>query len=145
LGRAEHTACKTATNEVTIFGGWTDRPTNDLWVFDYNDLEWRECVASGIQPKPRYRHTAEVMLGKMVILGGSDNSEDIADGSSNLRIHELSLETMEWSHPELRGGDPFPRSGHGSAVIGAHSIVIFGGKRSEEVSLFSLELVPSNF
>lgn len=136
VGRAEHSCCKTGTNEVMIFGGWTDRPTNDLWVLDYVNLEWKECVTSGIQPRPRYRHTAELLMGKMVILGGSDNSEDVADGSRYLRIHELTLETMEWSHPELRGGDPFPRSGHASAVIGAHSIVIFGGKRTEEVLLY---------
>ena len=24
--RAEHSCCRTGTNEVTIFGGWTDRP-----------------------------------------------------------------------------------------------------------------------
>ena len=108
-------------------------PTNDLIIFDYNDLEWKECITSGIQPKPRYRHTADVVMGKMIVMGGSDNSEDIADGSYNLRIHELKLDTMEWSHPELRGGDPFPRSGHGSAVVGSHFVAIFGGKRSDEV------------
>jgi hypothetical protein len=69
----------------------------------------------------------------MIVMGGSDNNEDVADGQRHLAMHELNLDTMEWTHPELRGGNPFPRSGHGSSVIGAHSVVIFGGKRSEEV------------
>ncbi len=61
LARAEHTAAKTGTNEVTIFGGWTDRPVNDMWTFNYVDNEWKITVSSGIQPRPRYRHTCEVV------------------------------------------------------------------------------------
>ena len=135
MARAEHSASKIGTNDVAIFGGWTDRPSNELWIFDYVDLEWREAITNGIQPRPRYRHTSEVILGKLIILGGSDNGEDVCDGTRHLTLHELSLDTMTWAHPELKGGDPFPRSGHGSGVIGAHSIVVFGGKRNDEVLL----------
>ena len=131
--RAEHSACKTSSNEVAIFGGWTDRPMNDLWIFNYVDMEWKQAATSGIQPRPRYRHTAEVVGTKLFLFGGSDNGDDVADGSRNLGVHELSLETMQWSHPTLRGANPFPRSGHGSAVIGASTVAIFGGKRNNEV------------
>jgi hypothetical protein len=135
--RVEHSASKISANEVAIFGGWTDQPTNELWVFNYVDLEWRSTVTSGIQPRPRFRHTSEVINGKLFILGGSDNGEDNVDGARHLSFHELNLETMSWSHPELRGGNPFPRSGHCSSVIGAKSIVIFGGKRNNEVCICS--------
>jgi hypothetical protein len=131
--RLEHAACKIASNEVAIFGGWTDRPTNELWIFNFVDLEWGSATTSGIQPKPRYRHTCETLNGKMYVLGGSDNGADNVDGSKHLGFHELNLQTMEWSHPEIRGGNPFPRSGHCSAVVGAKSIAIFGGKRNNEV------------
>merc|ERR1719487_1104381 len=138
-GRAEHSAVKISANEVAIFGGWTDRPMNDLWFFNIVNMEWREVHASGIRPKPRYRHTAEVVGGKMYILGGSDNGEDVADtAGTSLGVHVLDLQTLEWSHPNITGGSPFPRSGHASAVIGAHSIVIFGGKLTEEVFLNDL-------
>ena len=133
LARAEHSACKTGTNEITIFGGWASKPMNDLWTFNYVDMEWRVAVSSGIQPRPRYRHTAEIVGNKMYIFGGSDNNDDIAENSRNLSIHELWLETMQWSHPTISGSNPFPRSGHGSAVIGAKSVAIFGGKRNKEV------------
>ena len=139
--RAEHSASKVGTNEVAVFGGWIDRPVNDLWIFDYVDLEWREVVTSGIQPRPRYRHTSEAVLGRLVVLGGSDNGEDVCDGNRHLSIHELSLDTMSWSHPELRGGNPFPRSGHSTSVVGAHSIVMFGGKRSEDVFLNDIVII----
>jgi len=139
--RAEHSACKTGTNEVTIFGGWTDKPMNDLWVFNFVDMEWKECVTSGIKPRPRYRHTAEVIGKKMFILGGSDSGEDIADGCKHLGIHELCLETMQWTHPQIKGFSPFPRSGHSSSLIGARSIAIFGGKRSNEIFLNDLVLI----
>jgi hypothetical protein len=135
MARAEHSASKIPnTNQVLIFGGWADGPCNELWVFDYVDLEWKEFATSGILPRPRYRHTSEISNAKFYILGGSDSPDDTCDGRSYLSFHELNLETLQWTHPELRGGNPFPRSGHTSSVIGAHSLVVFGGKRSEEVS-----------
>jgi hypothetical protein len=97
LARAEHSACKTGTNEITIFGGWAGKPMNDLWTFNYVDMEWRVTVSSGIHPRPRYRHTAEIVGNKMYILGGSENNDDIADTSRNLGVHELCLDTMQVS------------------------------------------------
>lgn len=132
--RAEHSCCKITANEVAIFGGWADRPLNDLWSFNFVDMEWRVLVSSGIQPRPRYRHSAEFIGNNLYILGGSDNNEDIPEQSRNLGIHVLSLSTMQWSHPPLSGGfNPFPRSGHGSTVIGVTTIAIFGGKYNNQV------------
>jgi hypothetical protein len=131
--RAEHSACKTSTNEITIFGGWSDGPLNDLWSFNFVDMEWKELSTSGIQPRPRFRHTAEVIGSKMYIFGGSETNDDIADGSKLLNVHVLCLATLQWSHPTLSGVNPFPRSGHSSAVVGANTVAIFGGKRNSEV------------
>lgn len=146
--RAEHSACKTSTNEVTIFGGWCDAPqgpSNDLWTFNYVDMEWKEVETSGIHPKPRYRHTTEMIDSKMYVLGGSDNGEDVADSShNNLGLHCVDFETMQWSHPVLRGVNPFPRSGHGSTVIGSSTLAIFGGKRSNEMFFNDLILVDTS-
>ena len=134
--RAEHSCCKIGANEVAIFGGWAGRPMNDLWSFNFVDMEWRVLVSSGIQPRPRYRHTAEFIGSNMYILGGSDNNDDIPEQSRNLTIHVLSLTTMQWTHPTISGGfNPFPRSGHGSAVIGTVTIAIFGGKLNNQVML----------
>ena len=146
--RAEHSAVKTATNEVTVFGGWLDAPrgpSNCLWTFNFVDLEWKEVSTSGIHPRPRYRHTAEVIGQKMFVLGGSDNGEDQAAMShTNLSMHALDLETLKWSHPTLRGVNPFPRSGHGSAVVGACTLAVFGGKRSNEWYLNDVILIDVN-
>lgn len=97
----------------------------------------------------------------MYILGGSENGDDVADGSRHLGIHVLDLRTMEWSHPVIRGVNPFPRSGHSSAVIGtqidlsksptnfpymylgAKSIVIFGGKRNNDIYLNDIILLDT--
>jgi N-acetylneuraminic acid mutarotase len=89
----------------------------------------------------RYRHTAEVVGNKMYILGGSDNGDDCAEGAKHLSLHELSLETMQWSHPTLSGSNPFPRSGHSSAVIGAQSVAVFGGRRSKLSLLNDIVLI----
>ncbi|RYH17592.1 hypothetical protein EON65_28400 [archaeon] len=138
--RAEHSACKTGTNEVTIFGGWTSQPTNDMWTFNFVDMEWRPTITSGIQPRSRYRHTAEVIGTKMFLLGGSDNGDDSAEESKSLGLHELNLETMQWNHPTISGANPFPRSGHASSVIGAYSIALFGGKRNNTVKITSTSM-----
>ena len=69
----------------------------------------------------------------MFVLGGCDTIDDICEGRTGLGLSVLSLDSCRWAHPELRGADPFPRSGHSSAVIGAHSIAIFGGKCNAEV------------
>lgn len=114
---------------------------NDCWSFNFVDMEWKPLVTSGIQPRARYRHTAEFIGNKMFILGGSENGNDIADGSRHLGVHELNFSTMEWSHPVLRGVNPFPRSGHASAVIGAKSIAIFGGKRTNDLFFNDLILL----
>ena len=132
-GRSEHTASKIGTNEIAIFGGCTmEGPMNDIWVFNYVDMEWKPLITSGIHPKPRFRHSAEVMNNKLYILGGSCDPKDIADGNKHLGIHELSLDTLSWSHPQIKGVNPFPRSGHASHIIGAHSIGIFGGKKNSD-------------
>lgn len=141
--RCEHSACKTGANEVTIFGGWSHRPMNDLWTFNFVDMEWKLLSTSGIQPRPRYRHTSEIIGNKLFVLGGSENGDDIADSSRNLGIHELNFSTMQWTHPTLKGANPFPRSGHGSSVIGAKSIAIFGGKRSNEIFMNDLILIDT--
>ena len=134
--RAEHSCSKISANEVAIFGGWTDRPMNDLWSFNYVDMEWRVLVSTGIQPRPRYRHTAEFVGNHLYVLGGSDNGDDVAQQSRNLGMHVLNLSTMQWHHPPvISGSNPFPRSGHGSAVIGALTIAVFGGKVNNQVRI----------
>ena len=80
LARTEHAALKISTNDVAIFGGWATGPMNDFWVFDTVDMEWREPAISGIRPRPRYRHTCELLGSVLYILGGSDNNEDEPDG-----------------------------------------------------------------
>ena len=141
--RSEHSACKIGTNDVAIFGGWAAGPMNDLWIFNYIDMEWTEATISGIRPKPRYRHTCELIENKLYILGGSDNIDDVPDGCKYLGIHCFHLDTMEWTHPELKGVNPFPRSGHTSAVLGAHSIAIFGGKRTDDIFLNDMIIIDT--
>jgi hypothetical protein len=77
---------------------------------------------------------------RMFILGGSDNGEDVAENAKYLGLHELNLETMQWSHPNISGSNPFPRSGHSSTVIGAQSVAVFGGKFNDQVCLVYLSL-----
>jgi small GTP-binding protein len=140
--RTEHSASKIGTNQVAIFGGWTVKPESDLWVLDYVNMEWNRLLPSGIPPKPRYRHTSVVHDGSLYIMGGSDTGADEIRGTgSHLGIHKLSLSEMQWTHPDISGSNPFPRSGHCSSLVGSGSVAIFGGKRSNIEFLNDLHII----
>lgn len=146
MGRTEHSMTKIDTNLTMVFGGWTrdGRPQNDMWTLDYQSLEWQEAATSGILPRPRYRHTCEVIGRRLFILGGSDNGEDDASKASrnvSCGLSVLNLDTMEWTHPTITGANPFPRSGHASAVVGTSMIAVFGGRYCENVCYNDLFLV----
>jgi len=146
MGRTEHTMTKIDTNLTMMFGGWTrdGRPQNDLWTLDYQSLEWEEAATSGIQPRPRYRHSCEVIGKRLYILGGSDNGDDDASKASrnvSSGLSVLNLDTMEWTHPTITGANPFPRSGHASAVVGSSMIAVFGGRYRENVCYNDLFLI----
>ena len=135
--RTEHSCSKIGTNEVAIFGGWTEGdkkgPSKELWAFDTNAMTWRVIVASGIQPRERYRHSSECVGSKLYICGGSDNGSDCAARAMHvLGVSVLDLDANEWTHPEINGESPFPRSAHSSAMVGSMTMAIFGGRRSDE-------------
>jgi hypothetical protein len=69
----------------------------------------------------------------MYILGGADWGDDVVNGRGYLGLHVYSMESNQWSTPTLTGDNPFPRSGHCSAVVGAKTIVVFGGKKNSQV------------
>ena len=128
--RTDHTCVKTAAYEIMIFGGWSSEgPMNDCWSFNTQDMEWNHIVPSGIQPKPRFRHTCEIIGSLMIVLGGANDGEESHKNGSlgGTGVSVLDLNSMQWSHPEIQGQSPFPRSGHCSTCIG-NSIILFGGR-----------------
>ena len=145
--RAEHACCKTGTNEVSIFGGWTEQgPCNEFWAFDTNAMSWRVVVGSGIQPRARYRHTMECIDKKVYVLGGSDNTSDNAARAMHLLgVSVFDIDTCTWSHPELTGQSPFPRSAHSSALVGSMTLAVFGGRSSETEIFNDLYMIDLQF
>ena len=59
-------------------------------------------------------------------------------------LHCLDLEHMTWMDTVWTGCSPFPRSGHASAVVGAHSLAVFGGKLSAQVFLNDIFILVSD-
>lgn len=155
LPRAEHTATKTNTNEVTIFGGWIgstagriggestidNEYTNDIWTFNVIDREWKRVLTQGESPMGRCGHTAEFIQNKLYILGGRASVGPNSNISQNrLGLAVLDYSDMRWDYPNFTmkhiggsGGSNnssiFPRFGHSSATIGAKSLLVFGGIR----------------
>jgi hypothetical protein len=72
---------------LTIFGGYSTAPLNDVWVLTSFSL-WRQITPTGTLPLGRYSHSAvyDPVANKMIIFGGSIT----AAGSSTDTVSVLS-------------------------------------------------------
>lgn len=70
--------------KVYLFGGGNGaKALNDLWTLDaslpYDKMVWEEVEVKGTKPRPRGYHTANLVGGSVVVIGGSDGSECFED------------------------------------------------------------------
>ena len=92
--------------EVVLFGGDTgDTVSSELWSLMSNseqqgELCWRQPDASGEAPSARTGHSVCLLpdggAGHMLLCGGQ-----AADAATLGDIHLLSIETMQWSSPQV--------------------------------------------
>ncbi|CAB4383701.1 unnamed protein product [Rhizophagus irregularis] len=112
-----------------------DRTKNDLvnfrniHIYDTNDGTWINMVnnfsASGIEPSPRYSHTAVLTQdGLIIIYGGMNNNSPVPD---KISVLDTKVDPFIWSIPNI---DPAPSSapssGHTATLVGNYMIIAFG-------------------
>lgn len=118
--------------KVMLFGGahWSNRYTfyNDLWEFDYEDMQWRELQTTN-PPDGRFNTMVTYIPRRheLFMFGGFSSRDRIAD------TWLLDLETLTWT--ELHPADsPSPRSDSSFSYDPEHDMVIlFSGYRNDEV------------
>ena len=114
---------------MLVFGGGGDGTYfNDLWRYNYENLEWRAVDVEGHEPEPRAYHTAVHVGQRLFIFGGWKGDEFIND----LSVLETGSEeggdvTFRWTHDvKAIGVPPGPRAYH-TAVEIDNKVVVFGG------------------
>lgn len=58
------------SNEMFVWGGFTDTMHNDLWSFNFETLMWKPLKLSGPLPPPRHLHSMVLHNEDIYIFGG---------------------------------------------------------------------------
>eukprot|EP01137_Pigoraptor_chileana_P036219 Opistho-2@31413 len=111
------------SNVIGGFGGEVaGSVVNDLYLLDYDYLEWRKVSASGAWPAARRRHCTFVYNGKSHIFGGS------LLGSATFYNDMWSLDgtSYAWTSITYSNAGPSQRTQHSCVVLGS-DLYVFGG------------------
>lgn len=105
-----------------VFGGYGKNQcqTNQVHVFNTENMIWSEPVVKGTRPIPRDSHSCTTVGDNLFVFGGTDGRRPLND------LHILQTSTNTWILPSVRGDAPEPREGHSAALIGKQ-LFIFGG------------------
>merc|ERR1719456_151672 len=114
-------------NEVYVFGGYDGQKNhNELFVFEFLSMEWRQPQVAGNKPSGRNGHSATLLHSgqQILILGGWLGNEPLAAGD----MHLLNLDpTPKWAQPNFAGEPPGPCNMHTADLVGRHLFVFRGG------------------
>jgi hypothetical protein len=131
-GRAYHSTTRVGTG-LFVFGGQCSKGSqgsstglmNDMPVFDLVRMCWETRDVRGQQPRPRYWHTAELIEGKLFIIGGFDGKRSLKD------VGVLDVETLLWSTPKILGEPMLPLAQHSATIVGQR-LYLFGGMQVQQ-------------
>ncbi|KAA0176199.1 hypothetical protein FNF27_02256 [Cafeteria roenbergensis] len=102
------------------------------------DGHWEVFARPGTPPGARAAHSCNIVDGMMVVFGGWNGKEGLAD------VHVLSLARMEWFCPRIVGDAPSPRNNHATFVVGNKLFVHGGHDGSHWLSdMYVLEAAPA--
>ncbi|KTW32927.1 hypothetical protein PNEG_04264 [Pneumocystis murina B123] len=115
----------TYQEKLYLFGGTNGTQWfNDVWVFDYKNLSWKEIACNGCIPQPREGHSAALVDDIIYIFGGRG-----LDGSDLGDLIAFKISTSRWYIFQNMGPSPSPRSGHVLTSFG-QKIIVLGGEGS---------------
>lgn len=112
--------------EMIIFGGYDDKGQflgrrNDLWIFNFENLTWKEINCGGKIPPEICCHKTVLIGDKMITFGGWDNNKVERND-----VYELDLSNYKWEYINVQGNSPSIRRNH-CAVVYNNEMMILGG------------------
>jgi len=124
-GRVFHGAVARG-NKMYIFGG--DGGDNNLYEFDLATMVWTRVATTGASPQIRKKTSLTLFGNTLVLFGGVDliNYQYLQD------FHVLSLDSLEWIQPAMKGPIADARGGHTSCVL-AEKLFVWGGESQKSV------------
>ena len=123
--RYAHTATIVG-RQLLVFGGQSlDGPLNDVWIFDFETLQWMSPKISGEPPQPRSYHTASLIGDKILIFGGKRRQKWYND------LIMLDIPERSWNTITLKaqtdGQTLSGRAYHTASLLNDNFICLFGG------------------
>mmetsp|Transcript_123592 Transcript_123592/g.357438 ORF Transcript_123592/g.357438 Transcript_123592/m.357438 type:complete len:623 (+) Transcript_123592:121-1989(+) len=109
-----------------VFGGFSNKGEilNDLFLYDLDQLVWRELRPAGALPPPRQAHAGVRHGQELVISGGCDISADKPRCFSDVwTLHPME---MRWRERSSAATTWLPREGH-SVAFARGKMIAFGG------------------
>jgi hypothetical protein len=125
-GRSGHTA-SLLQNDLLVFGGVKNNKwQKSLAVLDTMLWKWSAPKILGDAPRARSYHSATPVSDSnlLVIFGGNNETECF----NSVHVLDTASEKWSWSHPEVSGDAPCPRTGHSAVLLeDGKTILVYGG------------------
>ncbi|KAH6758457.1 Galactose oxidase/kelch repeat superfamily protein [Perilla frutescens var. frutescens] len=123
-----------------VFGGYgkDQCQTNQVHVFNPDNMLWSDPVLKGTPPIPRDSHSCTTVGDSLFVFGGTDGRRPLND------LHILQTSTNTWVLPSVRGDGPEPREGHNAALIGKRLFIFGGCGKSESSEIYYDDLYILN-
>jgi len=104
-------------------------------------MQWNEWNTTGLTPLPRVKHSANVVNGNLLILGGMHDFQTITP----FEVCILDLENQKWKTISLHGTLPSSRYFHSVSVISKEKLILFGGDDEEDIKLDEIFFFKPSF
>ncbi|TDH68635.1 hypothetical protein CCR75_000937 [Bremia lactucae] len=107
-----------------VRGSMANRPSLEMYEFNFVTKEWAVVVADGVAPCQRRSHSAVVYKDSLFVFGGYDGDRRLND------FYSYNFLTQTWTNVFVNAGhQPTSRYGH-AAVVYDNAMYVFGGSDS---------------
>jgi N-acetylneuraminic acid mutarotase len=112
---------------LVLVGGVSRSINSDVNLFLPSYRKWEKLAAKGVEPEPRFGHSAIEYKKKLFVFGGGTDFNSIHKLRECLNgVKAVNVETGEWSNVRCEGSFIGTRKHHCAAVVGKH-MFIHGG------------------
>lgn len=114
-------------NKLYLIGGVSRSINHDINKLNPLSRHWEKLSPVGVEPDPRFGHTALEYKGKIIVFGGGTNFNTVHKLRECLNgIKIFTPDPVRWDYMKTSGTYISTRKYHSAAIIGKH-LFIYGG------------------